>query len=131
MTRRENLRAWEERREVADGTGRMTTIASERAYKRASYAPFIGVIVYAASLVFMSSTREPCLLQLALHACVMLGQVEIRVLSANVLFPFVLSGPSISTVITTIEVTIPAQAIMDLMKMPVEVGSSTETFIAA
>jgi hypothetical protein len=53
------------------------------------------------------------------------------VLSANVLFPFVLSGPSISTVISTIEMTVPAQAMMDLMEMPVEVASSTETSIAA
>lgn len=87
--------------------------------------------MYAASIMCMSSTRQPCLLHLALRACVMFGQVEIRVVSANVLFPFVLSGPSISTVISAVEVTIPAQAMMDLMKMPVEVGTSTETFIAA
>jgi hypothetical protein len=79
----------------------------------------------------MSSTRLPCLLHPALRACVMLSQVETRVLSANVLFPFVLSGPSISTVISTIEMTVPAQAMMDLMEMPVEVASSTETSIAA
>ena len=79
----------------------------------------------------MSSTRLFCLLHLALRACVMLNQVETRVLSANVLFPFVLSGPSISTVISTIEMTVPAQAMMDLVEMPVEVASSTETSIAA
>ena len=83
------------------------------------------------SVIFLSSTRQPCLLHLALRARVMLGQVETWVLSANVLFPFVLSGPSISTVISAVEVTIPAQAMMDLMKMPVKVGTSTETFIAA
>jgi hypothetical protein len=61
----------------------------------------------------------------------MLNQVETRMLSANVLFPFVLSGPPISTVISTIEMTVPAQTTMDLVEMPVEVASSTETSIAA
>ena len=84
----------------------------------------------AASVIFMSSTRLPCLLHLALRGCVMLSKVETRVLSANVVFPFVLSGPPISTVISTIEMTVPAQARMDLVEMPVEVASSTETSIA-
>jgi hypothetical protein len=51
-------------------------------------------------------------------------------LSTNILFPFVLSGPSLSTVVSTIQVTVPAQALMDLVIMPVEVANSSEVFIA-
>jgi hypothetical protein len=58
------------------------------------------------------------------------SQVEPRMLSTNMFFPFVLSRPSFPTVVSALKMTVPAQALMNLVKMTVEVANSSEAFVA-